>query len=300
MVQALIESGLPTEALLAQMAVAKYANGLALYRQEAICARDGVDLDRPLMAQWMGKVGFELQPLADYAAEKIKQAERIFADETTLPTLAPGSGKTQRPGCGPLCHTATPRRAALERSKRRPRRDRVTVERAIRPQTITRKNGLFASSGRTWATIATLLQTAKTNDVDPLAWLTQTRERIAQGWPISQIDALMPWHFKPWPPQLGAYAVRGSESEDVSNRGTSTSVLREDCNRRAAELPMSSGRSIRSVAKELGLRDSVLRRGVEKLRQQRLLGAAPACRSTCSGFATSWSSAPTGGCNARC
>lgn len=51
----------------------------------------------------------------------------------------------------------------------------VTVERAIRPQTIVRKNALFAGSdggGNTWATIATLLQTAKMNGVDPLAWLT--------------------------------------------------------------------------------------------------------------------------------
>ena len=58
----LIESGLPTEALLAQIAVAKYADGLPLYRQEAIYARDGVDLDRSLMAQWMGKVGFSRWP----------------------------------------------------------------------------------------------------------------------------------------------------------------------------------------------------------------------------------------------
>jgi transposase len=43
------------------------------------------------------------------------------------------------------------------------------------------------------------------NDVDPHAWLTQTPERIAQGWPISQIDQLMPWNFKPERPQLGAY-----------------------------------------------------------------------------------------------
>ena len=90
----IIESGIPTEALLAQIAVSKYADGLPLYRQEAIYARDQVELDRSLMAQWMGKVGFELQPLADYVLERIKQGERIFADETTLPTLAPGSGKT--------------------------------------------------------------------------------------------------------------------------------------------------------------------------------------------------------------
>ena len=77
--------------------------------------------------------------------------------------------------------------------------DSNIVERAIRPQTITRKNALFAGShggGRTWATIATLLQTAKMNDVDPLAWLAQTLERIANRWPISQIDELMPWNYK--------------------------------------------------------------------------------------------------------
>ena len=45
---------------------------VTLYRQEAIYARDGVDLDRSLMAQWMGKVGFELQPLADYVLKKIE------------------------------------------------------------------------------------------------------------------------------------------------------------------------------------------------------------------------------------
>lgn len=48
------------------------------------------------MAQWMGKVGFELQFLADYVLEWIKQGERVFADETTLPTLTPGSGKTHK------------------------------------------------------------------------------------------------------------------------------------------------------------------------------------------------------------
>src|SRR4249920_58196 len=92
----IIESGIATEALLAQIAVAKYADGLPLYRQEAIYARDKTELSRSLMAQWMGKVGFELQPLADYVLERIKQGERVFADETTLPTLAPGSGKTQK------------------------------------------------------------------------------------------------------------------------------------------------------------------------------------------------------------
>lgn len=91
----IIEGGIPTEALLAQIAVSKYADGLPLYRQEAIYARDKVELDRKLMAQWMGKLGFELDILADYILAEIKKAERIFADETTLPTLAPGSGSAR-------------------------------------------------------------------------------------------------------------------------------------------------------------------------------------------------------------
>lgn len=77
--------------------------------------------------------------------------------------------------------------------------DSNIVERAIRPQTITRKNSLFAGSeggGRTWATVATLLQTAKMNNVDPLDWLSQNLTRIAQGWHVSEIEALMPWNFK--------------------------------------------------------------------------------------------------------
>jgi transposase len=115
--------------------------------------------------------------------------------ETELPRL---SGKSK---LAEAIRYALSRRAALERflSDGRVEIDSNFVERAIRPQTITRKNALFAGSaggGRTWATVATLLQTAKMNDVDPHAWLTQALERMAQGWPISQIDRLMPWNFK--------------------------------------------------------------------------------------------------------
>ena len=97
---------------------------------------------------------------------------------------------------------ALTRRASLERflSDGRIELDSNTVERAIRPQTITRKNSLFAGSdggGRTWAAIASLLATAKMNNVDPHAWLTQTLERIANGWPNREIEALMPWNYRP-------------------------------------------------------------------------------------------------------
>lgn len=345
----IIESGLPTERLLAYIAVSKYADGLPLYRQEAIYLRDGVEISRSVMAQWMGHLGFELQICADYILERVKEGERVFADETTLPTLAPGSGKTtkawlwayarddrpyggtsppmvayrfedsrgadcvarhlsgfsgilqvdgysaytslaktrakagsnetiQLAGCwahlrrkfydlhisgvskaatdtiiamtelwqiedeargrdadsrstlrqeksativsglfdlwqkelgkvsgksktAEAIRYALTRREALERflTDGRVEIDSNIVERAIRPQTITRKNSLFAGSeggGRTWATVATLLQTAKMNGVDPLYWLSQTLVRIAQGWPVSEIEALMPWNFK--------------------------------------------------------------------------------------------------------
>jgi transposase len=80
--------------LLAYIAVSEYADGLPLYRQEAIYLRDSVVLSRSLMAKWMGHLGFELRILSDYILERIEASERIFADETTLPTLVPGFGKT--------------------------------------------------------------------------------------------------------------------------------------------------------------------------------------------------------------
>ena len=107
--------------------------------------------------------------------------------ETELPRL---SGKSK---LAEAIRYAIARRTALEYLLRdgRAEIDSNIVERAIRPQTITRKNALFAGSaggGQTWATIATLLQTAKMNNIDPHAWLTQTLKRFARGWPISQID----------------------------------------------------------------------------------------------------------------
>jgi transposase len=97
---------------------------------------------------------------------------------------------------------ATARRRSLERflDDGRIDTDSNIVERAIRPQSITRKNALFAGSdggGRTWATIASLLQTARMNHVDPFAWLKLTLERLADGWPNSRIDELMPWNALP-------------------------------------------------------------------------------------------------------
>lgn len=104
----IIESGLPTERLLAYIAVSKYADGLPLYRQEAIYLRDGVEISRSLMAQWMGHLGFELQICADYILERVKEGERIFADETTCQLLRPARGKRRRPGFGHMLAMIAP------------------------------------------------------------------------------------------------------------------------------------------------------------------------------------------------
>jgi len=76
--------------------------------------------------------------------------------------------------------------------------DSNIVERAIRPIALNRKNALFAGhdeGGRTWARIASLIETCKLNNVEPYAYLKATLEAIAAGHPAARIDELMPWHF---------------------------------------------------------------------------------------------------------
>jgi transposase len=75
--------------------------------------------------------------------------------------------------------------------------DNNTVERAIRPLALTRKNALFAGSdggAEHWAILASLIETAKLNDIDPQAYITDVITRIVGGHPQSQIDELMPWN----------------------------------------------------------------------------------------------------------
>jgi transposase len=76
--------------------------------------------------------------------------------------------------------------------------DNNTVERAIRPLALTRKNALFAGSdggAEHWAILASLIETAKLNDIDPQAYITDVIARIVGGHPQSQIDQLMPWNL---------------------------------------------------------------------------------------------------------
>lgn len=104
----IIESGLPTEVLLAQIAISKYADDLPLFLQERIYARDRVEIDRRQMAQWMGRVSFELEILAAHVMGEALKGPRVFSDETSLPTLAPGTGAVKKAGSGPMPATTAP------------------------------------------------------------------------------------------------------------------------------------------------------------------------------------------------
>jgi transposase len=91
----LIEGGLPTEGTVAQVLVSKYADHLPLYRQAQIYARQGVELDRSTLADWVGRAAFMLRPIHERLLRALKASAKLFADETTAPVLDPGRGRTK-------------------------------------------------------------------------------------------------------------------------------------------------------------------------------------------------------------
>ncbi len=340
-----IDGGLATEALLAHVLINKYSDHLPLYRQAQIFARQGITLDRSTLCNWVGRACWWLQPLHELMLQTVLASPRVFADDTPLPVLDPGRGRTKtgrlwcyavdnRPWQGPghpavaylysedrksehpaehlkgfrgllqvdgyagfarlvseavgeapqlvFCwahtrrkffdiHTTNQSPMAAEALRRiaalyeieaeirgRPADDRRqarqsrsrplveamhawlgeqlervsgrstlaeairyalrhwqglilflddgrleldtnTVERAIRPITLGRKNALFAgadSGGRHWAIVASLIQSAKLNNIDPLAWLTDVLERIVSGRiRRHELAALLPWNW---------------------------------------------------------------------------------------------------------
>jgi len=351
-----IDGGMATEALMAHVLVNKYADHLPLYRQAQIFARQGVTLDRSTLCTWVGRSCWWLAPLHELVLSTVLASPKVFADDTTLPVLDPGRGRTKtgrlwcyavdnRPWRGPghpaaayvysedrkgehpathlkgfrgllqvdgyagfgrlvadmgnvsqlaFCWAHTRRkfydiyaatqsplaeealrqiaalyeieteirgRPAEERRRVRQQRSRPLVEtmqawladtlgrisgrsalaqairyalnhwsglilfledgrleldtniveRAMRPVALGRKNALFAGSnsgGKHWAIIATLIQSAKLNDVDPLAWLTDVLERIVSGrTKRHELDTLLPWNWK---------AAQATETRDTT------------------------------------------------------------------------------------
>jgi transposase len=91
----LIPGGLPTEAMVAHVLVAKYADHTPLYRQAQIYARQGLLLDRSTLADWVGRAAYELRPVHARLVEILKASPKLFADETKAPVLDPGRGRTK-------------------------------------------------------------------------------------------------------------------------------------------------------------------------------------------------------------
>lgn len=92
----LIAGGLPTEATVAHVLVARYADHLPLYRQAQILARQGIVLGREVLADWVGTAAMEILPVVRRLREILLASPRLFADETTLPVLDPGRGQVKR------------------------------------------------------------------------------------------------------------------------------------------------------------------------------------------------------------
>lgn len=338
-----IAKGLASPGLIAHVLVSKYCDHLPLYRQSQIFARQGVELDRSTLANWVGGAAWWLEPLRKRLAESVFASSKLFADDTPVPVLDPGRGRTKtgrlwvyarddRPWAGPdppaavylyspdrkadrpLAHlerfkgvvqvdgypgfeqltsggeimlaacwaharrkfyevhqaTGSPiaeealkriaelyaiearirgrdaeERCAIRNAETRPlveamkpwleqqlhripprsglaeairyglarweglcrflddgriELDTNTVERAIRPIALGRKNHMFAGSdggAERWAIIASLITTAKLNEVEPFAYLKDVLTRMSNGHPMSRIDDLLPWNWSP-------------------------------------------------------------------------------------------------------
>ncbi|MCP4318309.1 MAG: IS66 family transposase, partial [Hyphomicrobiales bacterium] len=90
-----IERGRPGPGLLAHVLVSKFGDHLPLYRQSQIYERDGIDLDRSTLADWVGKSTALLEPLADAIGKHVRQGQALFADDTPVKLLSPGAKRTK-------------------------------------------------------------------------------------------------------------------------------------------------------------------------------------------------------------
>ena len=90
-----VDGGMPTEALVAHVLVSKFADSLPLYRQAQMLERQGIKLDRSTLANWVGRACWWLTPLYELMLGTVLASPKVFADDTTLPVLDPGRGRTK-------------------------------------------------------------------------------------------------------------------------------------------------------------------------------------------------------------
>ena len=90
-----IERGMAGPGLLAHVLVSKYCDHLPLYRQSDMYAREGVELDRSTLADWVGGTSRLLEPLVEALRRHVMAADKLHGDDTPVPVLAPGRGQTK-------------------------------------------------------------------------------------------------------------------------------------------------------------------------------------------------------------
>jgi transposase len=90
-----IDGGMATEALVAHIVVSKFCDALPLHRQAQMLKRQGITLDRSTLSAWVGRACWWLTPLYELVLGTVLSSNKLFADETTLPVLDPGRGKTK-------------------------------------------------------------------------------------------------------------------------------------------------------------------------------------------------------------
>jgi len=90
-----IARGLAGPGLLAHVLVSKFVDHLPLYRQSEIYAREGVDLERSTLADWVGQSSQLLRPLINALEHHVMSGHKVHADDTPIGVLAPGNGKTK-------------------------------------------------------------------------------------------------------------------------------------------------------------------------------------------------------------
>jgi transposase len=90
-----IDGGMATGALIAHVVVSKFCDSLPLYRQAQMLKRQGITLDRSTLSSWVGRACWWLRPLYELVVSTVLSTDKVFADETTLPVLEPGRGKTK-------------------------------------------------------------------------------------------------------------------------------------------------------------------------------------------------------------
>jgi transposase len=90
-----IERGRPGPGLLAHVLVSKYCDHLPLNRQSDIYAREGVELDRSTLADWVGRAAWLVEPIAEAIGDYARAGPAVHADDTPIPVQNPGAGRTK-------------------------------------------------------------------------------------------------------------------------------------------------------------------------------------------------------------